>query len=69
MEWLIKWLFGPKWILVLVVFQSTNSGVTSLTEKIEYRTEKSCNEAKAKIEKDVRLIKHVATATCVRAKE
>jgi hypothetical protein len=69
MEWLMKWLFGQKWILVLVVFQSTNSGVTSLTEKIEYRTEKLCIEAKAKIEKDNRYIKHVAKATCVKAKE
>jgi hypothetical protein len=69
MEWLMKWLFGPKWLLVLVIFQSTNGGALSLTEKIEYRTEKLCNEAKAKIEKDNRLIKHVATATCVRAKE
>ena len=69
MEWLMKLLFGPKWLLVLVIFQSTNDGASSLTEKIEFRTEKSCNEAKAKIEKDNRLIRHVATATCVRAKE
>ncbi len=69
MEWLIKWLFGPKWLLVLVIFQTTNDGVTTLTEKIEYRTEKLCNEAKAKIEKDNSLIKNVARATCVKAKK
>jgi hypothetical protein len=69
MEWLMKWLFGPKWILVLVIFQSTSDGASSITEKIEFRTEKSCKEAKAKIVKDISLIRHVAKATCVRAKE
>ena len=69
MAWLVDWLFGPKWLLVLVIFQSTNDGASSLTEKIEFRTEKSCNEAKAKIVKDISLIRHVSTATCVRAKE
>ena len=59
-----------EWVLVLVVFFGTPGGAGTAIEKIEFQTEKLCNEASAKlntVEKDNRFERY--SATCVKVME